>query len=451
MSDVMRYLREGKIRPLQPTALFPATEVSAAFAEFANPHRIGKVVISFDAVSNTATPAIPVVREQEGAVSFKPDGTYILIGCLGGLGRCLARYMVDQGARNLTFLGRSGADKKEASAMIDSLRARGCTVHVVRGDVSIKADVARAVAASGVPVYGMVQGAMALEVSIDPVSSLHQVANMMQDKLFSKLDLAGWQYPIDPKVRGTWNLHECLAGHPVDFFVMLSSISAMTGAPTQSNYCAGNTFLDFFARYRANLGLPATTVGLSMVLEVGFVSHNLSIEQGITRSGIHGITERDFLLLMDQAMRPGRVGGWRLDRGAKNFLVSGLEPSKLADDLDVHGFRFWLQPRVGPLLTAIQRKTEGSGSGGGRGAKAVLGQEDILEATVEKFAKTFMIPADDVDPSKPLVAYGMDSMIGTALRNWAFSTFGVDIPASDFMGPVLTAQSLADKIFSGRS
>ncbi|KAI1203321.1 hypothetical protein F5X97DRAFT_330342 [Nemania serpens] len=434
MKDVMTYLREGKIRPLQPMALFPATQVSAAFAEFANPHRIGKVVVSFSPESDSSNLSIPVRRESKDAVKFKADGTYILIGCLGGLGRCLARFMVDRGARNLTFLGRSGADKKEAAAMIDSLRARGCAVHVVRGDVSNKEDVARAVAAAGVPVYGMVQGAMALE-----------------DKLFGKLDLPGWQYPIDPKVRGTWNLHECLTGQPLDFFVMLSSISAMTGAPTQSNYCAGNTFLDFFARYRDGLGLPATTVGLSMVLEVGFVSQNLAIEQGISRSGIHGITERDFLMLMEQAMKPGRVGGWRLDDGAKNFLVSGLEPARLAADLDVNGFRFWLQPRVGPLLTAIQRKSEGSGRGGAGGGKAVLDLSDIVEATVEKFAKTFMIPSDDVDPSKPLVAYGMDSMIGTALRNWSFSSFGVDIPASDFMGPVLTAQSLAEKIFAGRS
>ncbi|KAI8631178.1 hypothetical protein F5Y19DRAFT_463515 [Xylariaceae sp. FL1651] len=434
MKDVMTYLRDGKIHPLRPTALFPATQVSAAFAEFANPQRIGKVVVSFGLESSSSSSAIAVRREHKDAVTFKPDGTYVLIGCLGGLGRCLARFMVDRGARNLTFLGRGGADKKEAAAMIDSLRARGCTVHVVRGDVSNKEDVAKAVTAAGVPVYGMVQGAMALE-----------------DKLFSKLDLPGWQYPIDPKVRGTWNLHECLSGQPLDFFVMLSSISAMTGAPTQSNYCAGNTFLDFFARYRDGLGLPATTVGLSMVLEVGFVSQNLAIEQGISRSGIHGITERDFLLLMEQAMKPGRVGDWRLDPGAKNFLVSGLEPAKLAADLDVHGFRFWLQPRVGPLLTAIQRKSEGSGRGGAGGAKAVLDLSDIVEATVEKFAKTFMIPSDDVDPSKPLVAYGMDSMIGTALRNWGFSTFGVDIPVSDFMGPVLSAQSLAEKIFAGRS
>lgn len=162
----MKYLCEGKIRPLQPKALFPATQVSAAFAEFASPHRIGKVVVSFGPEASTSSSAISVRREHKDAISFKPDETYVLIGCLGGLGRCLARFMVDRGARNLTFLGRSGANKKEAAAMIDSLRARGCTIHIVRGDVSNKEDVAKAASIAGVPVYGMVQGSMALEVSL---------------------------------------------------------------------------------------------------------------------------------------------------------------------------------------------------------------------------------------------------------------------------------------------
>jgi Ni2+-binding GTPase involved in maturation of urease and hydrogenase len=73
--------------------------------------------------------------------------------------------MVDRGAKVLTFLGRSGAKDKAAATMVSNLRARGVTVHVVTGDVGVKADVERAVKASGVPILGMVQGAMALEVS----------------------------------------------------------------------------------------------------------------------------------------------------------------------------------------------------------------------------------------------------------------------------------------------
>jgi NADP-dependent 3-hydroxy acid dehydrogenase YdfG len=143
--------------------------------------------------------------------------------------------MVDNGARNLAFLGRSGAGSKEAATFITSLKARGVIVHVVRGDVSVKADVERAIAASRVTTYSIVQGAMALH-----------------DCLVRSLNLKSWDYAVDPKVKGTLNLHDALAGQPLNFFVMVSSISAMTGAPTQSNYCAGDTSLDFFACYASN-------------------------------------------------------------------------------------------------------------------------------------------------------------------------------------------------------
>ncbi|THY90977.1 ketoacyl-synt-domain-containing protein [Aureobasidium pullulans] len=425
MREVMEYYREGKIQPLTPLYQYSAAEITEAMNQFGNGDRTGKVVVNFD------DKPIKVKNESESA-KFRNDGTYLLVGCLGGLGRCLARWMVEQGARNLTFLGRSGADSKEATAFVSSLEARGVAVHVVRGDVSIKADVERAVAASAVPVYGMVQGAMALE-----------------DRLFRSLDLKGWNYAVDPKVKGTLNLHDALTGQPLDFFVMISSISAMTGAPTQSNYCAANTFLDFFARQRTQQGLPATTVGLSMVLEVGFVSQNETIEHGIARSGIHGINEKEFIDLMATAMSPAPEPSWTMDNDANHFLVSGLEPSKLASDLDVNSFRYWKQPRIGPLAVSIEARNMTSGGATATAAKS--DQPAIEEAVVAKFAKTFMIPVDDIEESKPLVAFGMDSMIGIALRNWVFSTYQVDVPTSDFMGPLLTAEILAEKIFSGMS
>jgi len=424
MQEVMQYYREGKIQPLAPLYQYSAADITEAMEQFGNGDRIGKVVVDFDGK------AIKVKRDGESA-KFRADGSYLLVGCLGGLGRCLARWMVDNGAQNLTFLGRSGASSKEAATFVSSLEARGVTVHVVRGDVSSKTDVERAVAASGVPIHGMVQGAMALE-----------------DRLFRSLDLNGWNYAVDPKVKGTLNLHNALASQPLDFFVMISSISAMTGAPTQSNYCAGNTFLDFFARHRTQQNLPATTVGLSMVLEVGFVSQNETIEHGIARSGIHGINEKEFIDLMATAMLSAPQPSWTMDPEANHFLVSGLEPSKLASDLDVNGFRYWKQPRIGPLAVAIEARNMTS-SGGSSAAAARFDQPAIKEAVIAKFAKTFMVPTEDIDESKPLVAFGMDSMIGIALRNWVFSTYQIDVPTSDFMGPLLTAETLANKIFSG--
>ncbi|EUC39811.1 hypothetical protein COCMIDRAFT_41753 [Bipolaris oryzae ATCC 44560] len=423
MKEVMGYLRDGKIKPLTPASVYPASQVTKAFSQFNNSKRIGKVVVKFEENDEPEVLSIPQT------VSYRGDVSYLLVGCLGGLGRCLARDMVQKGARHLIFLGRSGSEKPEAASMVNRLRREGVDVEVIKGDVSIKEDVIRAVRAAKVPIAGVVQGVMALD-----------------DRLFASYDINSWNVAIDPKVAGTWHLHNVLLDQPLDFFIMVSSISAMTGAPTQGNYCAANTFLDFFARFRRRQGLPATTIALSMVLEVGFVSQSLTIEQGIARSGIHGIDEKDFLRLIEAGMGPQPASKWLFDQDATCFLVSGLEPCKLSADIDINDFRFWQQPRVGPLLNAIMN----AGQGGARttNTKQIADLPGVLEQVIGKFAKTFNLDVDDIDPLKPLSSYGMDSMIGTDLRNWCYKQLGADIPTSDFMGHAMTAQSLAEKAFS---
>lgn len=207
--------------------------------------------------------------------------------------------------------------------------------------------------------------------------------------------------------------------------------------------------MDFFARYRRQQGLPATTVGLTMVLEVGFVSQDEKIEQGIARGGVPGINEREFIELMETAILPAPKPSWTGDNDANCFVVSGLDPSKIASDALESGFRFWAQPRIGPLAVSLHEKNMSTGGGSKSSGGVSFDLPSILESVVDKFAKTFMIPAEDVDDTKPLVAFGMDSMIGIALRNWVFSTYAVDVPTSDFMGPLLTAQTLAEKIHTG--
>lgn len=80
--------------------------------------------------------------------------------------------MVSRGARHFIFLSRSGADKPEAAGLIDELQelARSkhtdLTVQVIRGDVSVRDDVGRAVSSAIKPIKGVVQAAMVLKVCI---------------------------------------------------------------------------------------------------------------------------------------------------------------------------------------------------------------------------------------------------------------------------------------------
>jgi myxalamid-type polyketide synthase MxaE and MxaD len=65
---------------------------------------------------------------------------------------------------------------------------------------------------------------------------------------------------LRPKVDGTWLLHELTRDSQLDFFVLFSSTTALWGSRDLGHYAAANQFLDAFAFYRAQRGLPASTI-----------------------------------------------------------------------------------------------------------------------------------------------------------------------------------------------
>lgn len=67
----------------------------------------------------------------------------------------------------------------------------------------------------------------------------------MQDNAFGEMTLDQWNTAVNVKVTGTKNLWEVLSGtSALDFFVMLSSLTSVTGNQGQANYSAGNSFQD---------------------------------------------------------------------------------------------------------------------------------------------------------------------------------------------------------------
>jgi NAD(P)-dependent dehydrogenase (short-subunit alcohol dehydrogenase family) len=176
---------------------------------------------------------------KPATVDLKPNSSYLVIGGTGGLGKATLRLLADLGARRLVTISRSGSDSPTAREFIEEMSSRGVEVIVHKGSVLDKATVeAVSEDCREHPIKGVIQGAMVL-----------------QDSRVEKMGYEQWRTAMEPKVLGTWNIHEVF-GNSLDFFVLLSSSGGVIGSFSQGNYCAGNTFQDAFARYRAGLGLP---------------------------------------------------------------------------------------------------------------------------------------------------------------------------------------------------
>lgn len=80
----------------------------------------------------------------------------------------MAKWMIENGAKNIVLLSRSGAVKGKAKDQIDASNAAGSNIVVRRCDVSERAEVEALIQTGLVdmpPVRGIIHGAMVLHVS----------------------------------------------------------------------------------------------------------------------------------------------------------------------------------------------------------------------------------------------------------------------------------------------
>lgn len=266
-----------------------------------------------------------------------------------------------------------------------------------------------------------------------------------QDGLFHSMSYSNWLTSTRPKVQGTLNLHSALQYTPLDFFVTTSSTSGTLGTPGQSNYAAGNSFLDSLSRHRHLNSQPSASLILPMVLGVGYVAEHPEIEDALKRKGIYGIDEEHLLESFEVSM------AIRGHSGSADHVVVGLDPSKLQKSLIEAATTdgFWMDDaRFKPLMHAMKSAGPGAAAGGSGQSilatiKSAATPADAVQAAsdyfVEKLSRLLLVPLDEFEPDvKAIADYGLDSMIGAELRNWIFKEFALDIPFQQLLGPSLT-------------
>ncbi len=176
-----------------------------------------------------------VSLESDAGRSFtvNRDGIYWITGGTGALGRHVARWLVDLGARHLVLSSRRGALSTEAESDIAALRADGATIEVLSCDVADRDAVDRTVRqidALGKSLSGVIHAA-----GTDQLKELIQLTREDIERLLA------------PKAAGASNLVDALRGRRLELFVMFSSVAATLGAAGRAHYAAANAFLDGLA------------------------------------------------------------------------------------------------------------------------------------------------------------------------------------------------------------
>lgn len=159
--QAMELFKQGKIKPIQPIKTFPADKAVDAFRYMQQGVHMGKILIEIpENVAELET------SKSMSVTSFSSQASYLLVGGLGGIGRSICTWMVENGARYLVFLSRSAGSSEDDKSFIKELETQGCHVKTVAGSVTELSDVQNAVSKCVKPLAGVFQLSVKLAVSI---------------------------------------------------------------------------------------------------------------------------------------------------------------------------------------------------------------------------------------------------------------------------------------------
>lgn len=416
--ELMPFFEKGLYRPL-PATQFGVERTIEAFRYMAQRKNTGKVVVT---ISDPQKSDAATGESQQAAPSsqrIRADGTYLITGGLGALGRQLADWLAEQGARNIALLGRR-APGGEAAAAVEQLRSHGVEVVLLQGDVTDRASLTKALAT--------------LPPSFPPIRGVFHAAGVLQDGLLLEMTAEQLDRPLAPKVWGAWNLHEATRDCPLDLFVMFSSVACVLGSPGQANYAAGNAFLDALAAFRHQQGLPAISVNWGPWAGEGMAGDAALVEQLRSR-GMELLPATHAWQTLDKLLQSKAVNAAVMDARWPNLLrgFSGRVPSLLAEFAEQEGAG---APAAADAVDHAFRQQLLALEHAERAAR-------LRDYLAQELCRIMGIERDQLDIAQPLNQIGMDSLLAMELKNNLERKLAFQIPMAAFLeGPSVT--TLAD-------
>lgn len=415
LKDLSNYLESGVLSSL-PTYVFTVDHIFEAFNLMKDNNQIGNVVIDF------SNQPVDVISRKQGEV--RGEGTYLITGGTGGLGLEIAKWLVDKGAKNIALLSRSGLKNANTIFEVEKMKKKGANIYVYSVDISQLSELEKVF--------------IKIKEDLPEITGIFHGAMILDDGFLLDMNEDRFMKVLKPKVDGAVNLHLLSRELNLDNFVLFSSISSLIGNVGQANYVAANAFLDSFTHWRKNMNLPATTINLGVLKEVGVVSRNENLEKILDGSGINGFTNNEVMHGIDFVIKekPAQIGffdlNWRV--ASKSFGRSGLALFSEVDKLNMH---------EEISLSETQLKNRESISSLDSDSQ----QEFIVNLLKKQLGKILKISAASINPDKGINLLGIDSILTIEFMSLIRESLAVEIaPIELLTGPSL--KQLTTKIIN---
>ncbi|MFE6505263.1 type I polyketide synthase, partial [Kitasatospora sp. NPDC057738] len=364
----------------------------------------------------------PHAGAEPARTPFDPDGTVLLTGGTGAIGRLLARHLVTaHGVRHLLLVGRRGLPTGELAELTAGLDAEVTAAACDAADPAALAALLAAVPAE------------------HPLTAVVHAAGVVDDASVQRLRPEQLDAVLRPKADAAWNLHRLTRDLDLSAFVLFSSLASTVGAAGQGSYGAANGFLDALAQHRHALGLPA------QALLSGLWAHGEGMggrlgeadRARLVRGGLAPMTAEQGLALFDAALADGRP------------LIA---PARIA--VAEAAGRAEAVPAVlrGLIRTPLRRASAAAAASGLADRLTVLPAADRRRTLLDLVRSSAATALGHADPAGIAVdgafkALGFDSLIAVEFRNRLNAASGLRLPTTvAFDHP--TPNALADHLLA---